>query len=76
MRKWRKKFSGENFSTWKFQSYLSKTIIFKVILERTENQSKHNIKDIHCMIKNVKVVLEYLEREFENIMLKTGLSLC
>jgi len=38
-------------------------VIFKAILQRTENQSKHNIEDIHCMIKNVKLVLEYLRKK-------------
>lgn len=51
-------------------------VIFKTILQRTENKGKHDIKDIRRMIKNEKIDLEYSKREFENTMLKRELSLC
>ena len=37
-------------------------IIFKAILQRTENKGKHDIKDIRRMIKNEKIDLEYLKK--------------
>lgn len=37
-------------------------VIFKAILQRTENQGKHDIKDIRRMIKNEKIDLEYLKK--------------
>lgn len=37
-------------------------VIFKAILQRTENQGKHDIEDIRCMIKNEKIDLEYLKK--------------
>jgi len=37
-------------------------IVFKAILQRGEDQSKHDIKDIQLMVKNEKINLEYLER--------------
>lgn len=37
-------------------------VIFKEILQRTENQGKHDIEDIRRMTKNEKVDLEYLKK--------------
>lgn len=37
-------------------------VIFKAILQRTENQGNHDIEDIRCMIKRVKVDLKYLRK--------------
>lgn len=37
-------------------------IVFKAILQREENQGKHDIEDIKCMTKNEKINLEYLEK--------------
>lgn len=37
-------------------------VIFKAILQRTENQGKHDIEDIQCMIKNEKIDLQYLKK--------------
>jgi len=36
-------------------------IIFKAILQRTEEQDKHDTEDIKCMIRNEKVNTEYLK---------------
>jgi hypothetical protein len=37
-------------------------IVFKAILQRTENQGKHDIEDICCMMKNEKIDIKYLRK--------------
>jgi len=37
-------------------------IIFKAILQRTKSEGKHDIEDIHCMIRNEKVDAKYLKK--------------
>jgi len=37
-------------------------IVFKAILQRGEDQGKHNVEDMQQMIKNQKIDLEYLRK--------------
>ena len=40
-------------------------IVFKAILQRGEEQGKHDIDDMICMIKNEKIDFEYLEKRIQ-----------
>lgn len=40
-------------------------VIFKAILQRPENQGKHDIEDIHHMVANEKIDLEYFEKRIQ-----------
>jgi len=41
---------------------LEDNIVFKAILQRGENQGKHDIEDIAHMVKNERIDLEYLRK--------------
>ena len=40
-------------------------VIFKAILQRGENQGKHDIEDIEHMVANERIDLEYLEKRIQ-----------
>lgn len=40
-------------------------IAFKAIAQRGEDQGKHDLADIQCMIENQRIDLEYLKRRIE-----------